>query len=59
MLEPVSCVAIAADGDTCLAMLRRRDGETLAQLLIRLDLAIAKALTDDIFTDEINHPPAT
>ena len=37
-------------------MLVRRDGETLAQLLIRLDQAIAKALEDDIFTDEINPP---
>jgi hypothetical protein len=32
-------------------------GESLAQLLSRLDLAIARAHTDDIFTDEIN-PPA-
>jgi hypothetical protein len=39
-----------------MAMLARRDGETLAQLLARLDRAIGKALTDDIFTDEINSP---
>jgi hypothetical protein len=37
-------------------MLKRRDGETLAHLLARLDLAIGKAFTDDIFTDEINTP---
>jgi len=37
-------------------MLKRRKGESLAQLLSRLDLAIARAHTDDIFTDEINPP---
>ena len=46
----------ATDGHNCLAMLVRRRGETLTQLLTRLDLAIAKALTEDIFTDEINPP---
>jgi hypothetical protein len=56
-LRPVGCVATASDGHNCLAMLVRRKGETLAQLLIRLDLAIAKAYTEDIFTDEINPPP--
>jgi hypothetical protein len=35
-------------------MLRRRKGETLTQLLIRLDLAIGKAFTEDVFTDEVN-----
>jgi len=38
-------------------MLKRRKGESLAQLLSRLDLAIARAHTEDVFTDEIN-PPA-
>jgi len=56
--RPVGCVAVANDEDNCLAMLARRDGETLAQLLARLDRAIGKALTEDIFTDEIN-PPST
>ena len=51
------CVAVAHEGRNTLAMLKRREGETLAQLLSRLDLAIARAHTDDIFTDEIN-PPA-
>jgi hypothetical protein len=37
-------------------MLVRRKGETLAELLTRLDLAIAKAQTEGIFTDEINTP---
>jgi hypothetical protein len=51
------CIAVAHEGQNSLAMLKRRTGETLAQLLSRLDLAIARAHTDDIFTDEIN-PPA-
>ena len=54
LLTPVGCVATAADGDNCLAMLVRRKGETVTQLLTRLDYAIGLALTEDIFTDEIN-----
>jgi hypothetical protein len=49
-------VAIATDGHNTLAMLKRREGETLAQLLTRLDLAIGKAFTEEVFTDEINTP---
>ena len=55
-LVPVGCVAIASDGHITLAMLKRREGETLAQLLTRLDLAIGKAFTEEVFTDEINTP---
>jgi hypothetical protein len=55
-LVPVGCVAVATDGHNGLAMLKRREGETLAQLLTRLDLAIGKAFTEDVFTDEINTP---
>jgi hypothetical protein len=54
MLRPVGCVATAADEDRCLAMLVRRRGETLGQLLTRLDRAIDKAINQDIFADEIN-----
>ena len=54
LLDPIGCVATACDADTTLAMLVRRKGETLAQLLTRLDLAIAKAYDEEIFTDEIN-----
>ncbi|GEM_PF-1128593 len=56
LLDPVGCVAVATDEDNSLAMLLRRPGETLAQLLARLDQAIDKALTEDIYTDEINSP---
>ena len=53
-LSPVGCVATAADSDCTYAMLVRRRGESLFQLLTRLDQAIDKALALDIFTDEIN-----
>jgi hypothetical protein len=56
VLRPIGCVATASDRHNCLAMLVRRRGETLTQLLTRLDLAIAKAFTEDIFTDEVNPP---
>jgi hypothetical protein len=54
VLRPIGCVATATDGHNCLAMLVRRQGETLFQLLTRLDQAVDKALTEDIYTDEIN-----
>jgi hypothetical protein len=56
VLSPVGCVAIATDGHNTLAMLKRHRGETLAQLLTRLDQAIDKAFTEDVYTDEINLP---
>ena len=59
VIGPVACVtAVAHDRHNTLAMLVRRDRETLAELLTRLDLAIAKAQTEDVFTDEINPPSA-
>ena len=51
---PVSCAAVASDEGGSLAMLRRRDGESLYQLLVRLDTAIDRALETEEFTDEIN-----
>ena len=56
VLRPIGCVATAADEDRCLAMLVRHRGETLGQLLTRLDRAIDKAINEDVFTDEINPP---
>jgi hypothetical protein len=35
---------------------KRRKGESLIQLLTRLDQAIAKANNEGVFTDEINSP---
>ena len=53
---PMGCIAVAHDGHNSLAMLKRHKGETLIQLLIRLDHAIATANKEGVFTDEINSP---
>ena len=53
-VRSVGCVAVAHDGRQTLSMLLRREGETVTQLLTRLDLAIAKAITDGIRIDEVN-----
>lgn len=58
-LPPIKCVAVANDDDICYAMLQRRPGETLQQLLERLDAAIDLAWTSDQYTDEINPPSPT
>lgn len=58
-LHPIKCVAVANDDCNCLAMLKRRPGETLQQLLERLDAAIDLAWTENQFTDEINPPLRT
>lgn len=55
-LRPFACVAAAADGSNCLAMLVRRDGETLSALMKRLDKAVGLAWSEDLFTDEVNGP---
>jgi hypothetical protein len=55
-LPPFDCVATASDDNDCLAMLVRRDGESLSALLKRLDKAIGKAWSDDLFIDEVNTP---
>jgi hypothetical protein len=57
IVYPVGCLATAADDHASIAMLVRRKDETLTQLLTRLDYAIGLALTEDIFTDEVNQHP--
>lgn len=51
---PFGGAAIATDGSNSLAMLVRRDGESLEALLRRLDQAIEDALEREEFVDEIN-----
>lgn len=46
--------AVAHDPYMTYAMLRRRDGETLIDLLTRLDQAVGKAVAEDKTVDEIN-----
>lgn len=53
-IPPVRCAAVAADESNMLAALLRRDGESLVELLDRLDTAIDKATEQEIYTDEIN-----
>lgn len=52
----VGCVAAAADQDLCYAMLAQRDGESLLELMGRLDRAIATASETSVTVDEINPP---
>jgi hypothetical protein len=55
-MSPIGCVAAAADQHMCYAMLTRRKGETLLELLQRLDKAIATASETSITVDEVNPP---
>jgi hypothetical protein len=58
-IEPIRhTVATATDEAQCLAMLVQRDGETLDELVRRLDAAILDAYENERFTDEINVPRA-
>lgn len=50
----IDCGATAADGHNCLAMLVRREGETLNALLRRLDKAIASVWDGADHIDEVN-----
>jgi hypothetical protein len=52
----IGCVAAAADPHLCYAMLARRAGESLFDLMSRLDRAIATAAESSTTIDEINPP---
>jgi hypothetical protein len=56
-IASIPCAATASDDAQTLAMLVRRDGETFAQLLERLDKAIEFTLEEEDFIDEINNGP--
>ena len=53
-IHAVNCAATAADGHNTLAMLARRDGETLNALLKRLDRALGRYYDDGTVIDEVN-----
>jgi hypothetical protein len=53
-IRPIRCAAIASDDHQTLAMLQRRHGESLYELFVRLDSAIATAWNEERFIDEIN-----
>jgi len=50
----IRCAATAANEDQQLAALVRRKGESLDELLQRLDAAIEQALEENVYLDEIN-----
>jgi hypothetical protein len=53
-LHPIDCAATAADAHNTIAMLVRRDGETLNALLKRLDRVIGRYYEDGETVDEVN-----
>lgn len=53
-VPPIPCAAIASDEHNMLAALVGRRGESLPELLERLESAVAKAYGQEIYTDEIN-----
>jgi hypothetical protein len=53
-LQPITGAAVAHDGHKALAMLRRRSNESIPDLLMRLDAAIATAQSTGKRVDEIN-----
>ncbi len=55
-VPPFECVATATDEHNCLAMLVCQPGESLDDLLQRLDAAIEAAYEYDRFIDEVNGP---
>ena len=55
-VAPIRDAAVAHDGKKTLAMLRKRSTESVADLLVRLDLAIATAQSTGQRVDEINTP---
>lgn len=55
-VAPIRDAAVAHDGKKTLVMLRKRPTESVADLLVRLDLAIATAQSTGQRVDEINTP---
>ena len=55
-VKPIVGAAVAHDGKQTLAMLKRRSGETVEQLLQRLDRAVYTAIDTGTRVDEIIQP---
>lgn len=51
---PIECAATAADSHNTVAMLVRRENETLNALLKRLDKALGQFYADDEIIKEVN-----
>lgn len=52
-IPPIRRAALAAQGKKPRVALVGRDGETIAQLLERLDAALGKAMAEDAVIDEV------
>jgi hypothetical protein len=52
-IPPIQRAALAAQGKKVRVALVGRDGETIAQLLERLDSALGKAMAEDAVIDEV------
>ena len=52
-IPPIRRAALAAQGKKARVALVGRDGETIAQLLERLDAALGKAMAEDAVIDEV------
>ena len=52
-IPPIQRAALAAQGKKARVALVGRDGETIAQLLERLDTALGKAMAEDTVIDEV------
>ncbi len=53
-IRPIACAAVASDEYVMYVALQRRRGETLMQLLARLEESLGPALDEDQYVDEIN-----
>jgi len=53
-MPPIEGAAVAVNEQGLVASLVRREGESFADLLQRLDAAIGKALQEGVVTNEIN-----
>jgi hypothetical protein len=54
-VDPIPCVAVASNSHDMLAALKRKRGESLIDLLNRLDTAVALSEEDGSTVDEINN----
>ncbi len=52
-IPPIRSAALAAQGKKVRVALVRRDNETVSELLLRLDAALAQALANDTSVDEV------
>jgi hypothetical protein len=52
-IPPIRRAALAAEGKKARVALVGRDGETIAQLLERLEAAVGRAMAEDTVVDEV------